>query len=153
MARFTAQVEVAADATAVWSTLVDWPAHARWVPLTRMSVLTPSGAGVGARFVARTGAGPLAFDDVMEVVDWRPPSATEPGTCRVVKQGRVVLGSAWLEVVPLAAGRCRASWTEDVEIVPVRLTRPLGPVFAVAGRLAFTRTLRAMAAEVEGGAR
>jgi hypothetical protein len=149
VARFTATVEVAAPAARVWQALVDWPAHGRWVPLTRVTVLTPSGAGVGARFVGRTGIGPLAFDDPMQVTEWVPPSGSDPGRCRVVKQGRVVRGAAWFTVVPLGTARCRVAWTEDVEITPARLTRPLRRLVEPAGRRAFTATLRQLAAEVE----
>jgi hypothetical protein len=39
-------------------------------------------------------------------------------------------------------------WTEDVEVAPVRLTRPFRRLVEPAGRLAFTRTLRRMAAEL-----
>ena len=150
MARFTATVPVDAPAERAWAALVDWPAHARWVPLTAVRVLTDSAEGVGARFCGRTGIGPLGFDDPMEVTRWEPPHGTEPGHCHVVKQGRVVLGEAWFDVVPLGPGRCRVDWTEDVEVVPVRLTRPLRGLLEPAGRLAFRSTLRRMAAEVEG---
>jgi hypothetical protein len=146
---FTAAVDVEAPVEATWAALVDWPSHARWVPFTRIRVLTPSGAGVGARFVARTGVGPLGFDDPMEIVLWQPPTADRPGECEVVKQGRVVLGGAHLEVAPLPGGRSRATWREEVEVVPVRLTRPFGRLIGAAARRAFTRTLRVMAAEVE----
>ncbi len=145
-------MDVDAPAERTWATLVDWPAHGRWVPLTRVRVLTPSGAGVGARFVGRSGIGPLGFDDPMEVVEWAPPSAGSPGRCAVVKQGRVVLGRASFEVADLPGGRSRVTWLEDVELAPVALTRPFAAVVALVGRLAFTRTLRAMAREVELGA-
>lgn len=149
MARFTAVVEVAAPAERTWAALVDWPAHGRWVPLTRVDVLTPSGAGVGARFVGRTGLGPLGFDDPMEVVRWEPPVEGRPGRCRVVKQGGVVRGEAWFEVHDLPGGRSRVAWTEDVVLVSALLTRAVRPLVELGGRIAFTRTLRAMAAEVE----
>jgi hypothetical protein len=48
--------------------------------------------------VARTGIGLLAFDGLMTVELWQPPSGDapgdRPGRCEVVKQGRVVLGGA-----------------------------------------------------------
>jgi hypothetical protein len=153
VARFTATVDVGAPATSTWAALVDWPAHGRWVPLTVVRVLTPSGSGVGARFVGRSGLGPVGFDDPMEVTEWQPPAGDRPGRCTVVKRGKVVLGSAWFEVAPLPAGRSRVSWTEQIELAPVALTRPFAAVVAAAGRFAFTRTLRAMAAEVERSAR
>jgi len=158
MVLFTARVEVDAPADRVWATITDWPAHGRWVPLTTVTVLTPSGEGVGARFVGRSGLGPLAFDDPMEVTRWQPPSGDladgsgRPGECHVVKQGRVVLGEAWFEVTPLPGGRSAVAWTEDVQVAPVALTRPFGRLLALGGRLAFTRTLRAMGAEAAGSA-
>jgi uncharacterized protein YndB with AHSA1/START domain len=147
VARFTAVVDTPAPPERTWKALTDWPSHGRWVPLTRVTVLTPSASGVGARFVGRTGLGPLAVDDPMEVVEWREPAPGVPGHCRVVKQGRVVLGEASFDVVEHAHGS-RVTWTEDVEIAPVRLTRPFGGLVALAGRLAFTRSLRAMAREL-----
>jgi len=151
VARFTATVDVAAPARQAWAALVDWPAHGRWVPFTRVRVLTDSGAGVGARFCGRTGIGPVAFDDPMEVTRWEPPHGAAAGHCRVVKQGRLVRGSAWFDVVPLGPQRCRVDWTEDVEVAPAVLTRPLRRLVEPAGRRAFAATLRRMAAEVEGG--
>lgn len=154
MATFEVVLDVPADVHRVWDAMVDWPAHGRWVPLTTVTVLTPSGAGVGARFVGRTGIGPLAFDDPMEVVEWRPPADGVPGRCRVVKQGRLVLGGAWFEVaaVPGPAGPgSRVTWVEEIEIAPARLTRPLGPLVAAAGKAGFTRALRVMAREVTSG--
>jgi hypothetical protein len=142
------QREVRAPAAVVWQALVDWPAHGRWVPLTRVSVLSESGEGVGARFVGRTGLGPVAFDDAMEVVRWEPPVAGSAGRCAVVKRGRLLLGTASFTVSPTAAGS-RVLWQEDVELAPVRLTRPFAPVLAWLGRVAFDRMLAAMAAEVE----
>jgi hypothetical protein len=117
------------------------------VPLTRVRVLTPASRGVGARFVGRSGVGPLAFDDPMEVVRWVEPEGLRPGFCVVVMQGRVVLGGAWFEVAPAPGGRSRVTWTEEIDILSPRLTRPFAPLVSLAGRLAFTATLRAMAAE------
>jgi hypothetical protein len=155
VARFEVVLDVQADVGTVWDLMVDWPAHGRWVPLTRVEVLTPSGAGVGARFVGRTGVGPLAFDDPMEVVEWRPPADGAAGRCAVVKQGRLVLGGAWFEVAPLPAPggpASRVTWVEEIEVVPVRLTRPFGPLLAALGRIGFTRALTVMAREAAGRA-
>ncbi len=149
MARFAATADSTASAQALWNVLVDWPAHGRWVPLTRVRVLTPSGAGVGARFVGRTGLGPLAFDDVMEVTRWTPPGGDRPGFCHVVKQGRLVLGEAWFEVAARPGGGSTVTWTEQIEIAPARLTRPFAPLLALAGRLAFARVLRRASREAQ----
>jgi len=151
VAAFAATVDVEATAEATWAVLVDWPRHSRWIPLTTVRVLTASDGGIGARFVGRSAIGPLGFDDPMEVVEWRPPAGDTAGRCSVVKQGRVVLGSAHFEVAALPGGRSRVTWAEDVEIAPVRLTRPFGRLLAIAGRLAFTRTLQQMAREAAAG--
>lgn len=157
MARFTVSQHVQAPATAVWETMVDWRRHGDWAPLTVVRVTTPRADGVGAGFVARTGAGPVAFDDPMTVELWRPPGGDAPddtpGRCEVAKHGRVVLGRAGFSVVPLAGGRCRVDWDEDVTVAPHRVTRLAGPLLSLVGRVGFGATLRAMAREVERGNR
>ena len=153
MARFTAVVRAPAPAARTWELLTDWPAHGRWVPLTVVRVVTPQARGVGARFTARTGLGPLAFDDPMEVVEWREPAPGRPGLVRLQKQGRLVLGSAEIEVEDVPGGGGEVRWTGDVQLVPVRLTRPFDRLVAALGRRAFERSLRAMARELASGGR
>lgn len=101
-----------------WLRLTDWPRHAAVVPLTRITVLTPPPTAVGTVFVARTGVGPLAFEDPMEVVVWRPPAL-----CRLVKRGRLVTGWAEIEVHPHGEGGSRVVWREELAV------RPLPPLF------------------------
>jgi hypothetical protein len=151
--RFVAAVEVAAPAPAVWAAMTDWPRHGRWVPLTTVRTLTARPDGVGARFVGRTGVGPFAFDDPMEVTEWLPPDdgRGSPGRCAVRKLGRVVRGTAAFDVAPVAAARTLVVWEYDLRLPPQPLTRRLGPVIAAAGRPAVTAALRAMAREVEAG--
>ncbi|GAA2655474.1 SRPBCC family protein [Paractinoplanes durhamensis] len=155
MARFTVVQEVGAPAGVVWAALVDWPRHGRWAPLTVVRTVTPRPDGVGAKFVARTGVGPLAFDDPMTVTLWQRPtgdgSADEPGRCEVAKSGRVVHGRAWFSVQPLPGSRSRVVWDEDVTVSPRRIMRFAGPLLSAAGRLGFTATLRAFAKDVEQG--
>jgi len=158
--RFVASVDVAAPAGDVWRLMTDWPAHGRWVPLTRVSVLTPLAGGVGARFVGRSslavvGLDVLGFDDPMQVTAWQPPDGSQPGRCEVRKLGRVVTGTAAFDVVTLPPqdGRplTRVVWEEDIEIAPRALTRLIAPLLALAGRLAFTATLKAMGRELTTG--
>lgn len=148
MARFRATLDVDGPVQEVWDRLTDWPAHSRWVPFTRVRVLTASGQGVGARFNGRTGVGPLGFDDPMEVTLWQPPTGGAAGRCEVVKLGGFVTGSAGFDVVPLGESRSRVVWDEEVEVPPRLLTRRLAAPLGWAGRVAFTRALRAMAAEL-----
>ncbi|GGU86463.1 hypothetical protein GCM10010260_19470 [Streptomyces filipinensis] len=99
-----------------WRRLTTWPRHADAVPLTRVRVLTPEPTGVGTRFVARSGLGPLAVDDVMEVTVWRPPTDGEGGLCRLEKRGRVVRGWAEIEVLAGPGGRSRVVWREELRV-------------------------------------
>lgn len=111
-----------------WRRLTDWPRHADVVPLTRVTVRTAPPTRVGTVFVARSGLGPLAFDDPMEVVAWNPPHDGTPGTCRLVKRGTLVTGWAEFEVHPADGGGSRVIWREDVRVrgLPGFTDRPLG---------------------------
>jgi carbon monoxide dehydrogenase subunit G len=116
----------------VWARVTDWRRHGDVVPLTRVTV-------DGDRFTARTGVGPVGFDDVMEVVSWDPPRR-----CRVEKRGRVVQGWAEIDVSPRDGGGSHLTWREDVHVRGV--PRFLAPLEALAGRLLFTRTVDALLA-------
>ncbi|SEO91912.1 SRPBCC family protein [Actinacidiphila rubida] len=119
-----------------WRRLTAWERHTSTVPLTRIDVRTPPPTGRGTVFVARTGLGPLGFDDPMEVTDWQPERH-----CRLEKRGRVVLGWAEIDVLPDPAGGPGAlvRWREDVRVRAV--PRGLDPVTTTAGRLIFGRVV------------
>ncbi|GAB2859685.1 SRPBCC family protein [Streptomyces deserti] len=99
-----------------WRRLTEWPRHGEVVPLTRVTVVTPAPTGEGTVFVARSGLGPLSFDDRMEVTVWQPPAEDTPGLCRLEKRGRVVLGWAEIEVRPGPGGRARVVWREELRV-------------------------------------
>ncbi|MGW2717464.1 SRPBCC family protein [Streptomyces sp. NPDC001492] len=99
-----------------WRRLTEWPRHGQVVPLTRVTVTTPPPTHEGTVVVARSGLGPLAFDDRMEVTVWRPPGDDTPGLCRLEKRGRVVTGWAEIEVRPGPGGRSRVVWREELGI-------------------------------------
>lgn len=147
MARFSVTVPVDAPVPAVWAAITDWPSHGAWIPLTRVSVLSERPDGVGAKFVGRSGVGPLAFDDPMVVTTWSPPVDGGPGYCRVEKVGRLLGGSASFRVEAAATGSS-LWWEEDVGVRPVALTRFADPVVARVGALLFGRSLRAFARSV-----
>ncbi|TXS44736.1 SRPBCC family protein [Streptomyces sp. t39] len=121
-----------------WRRVTDWPAHSAGVPLTSVSVTTPGPVGVGTVFVARTAAGPAAFDDPMEIVRWEPPAPGRAGACRLEKRGRTVTGWAEIEVRAVGTGSV-VLWVEDLRVRG--LPRALDPLLAHAGRLVFGRTL------------
>jgi hypothetical protein len=110
-----------------WRRLTDWPRHADVVPLTRVTVRTPPPTREGTVFVARSGLGPLAFEDPMEVAIWQPPRDGSPGRCRLVKRGTFVTGWAEIEAHPAADGGSRVVWREDLSVrwLPRVADRPL----------------------------
>lgn len=122
-----------------WRRLTVWERHADVVPLTRIRVVTLPPREAGTVFVARTGVGPLAFDDRMEVVVWRPPRDDTPGLCRLVKRGRLVLGWAEIEVRPAPGGGSQVVWREEVRVRG--LPRIIDPLLGRAGRLMFGRAV------------
>jgi hypothetical protein len=105
-------------------------------------VRTPPPTGEGTVFVARSGVGPVAFDDPMEVVTWRPPLDGSAGRCRLVKRGTFVTGWAEIEVRPVTGGGSRVLWREDLNVrwLPRFLDRPLG----WAGRWMFGRAVEGL---------
>ncbi|HET6861360.1 MAG TPA: SRPBCC family protein [Streptomyces sp.] len=141
MALFRIERRTHLSADEAWRRLTAWERHGAHVPLTRVRVTTPSPTGPGTVFVARTGAGPLGFDDPMEVVRWEPPRADGPGRCRLEKRGSVVLGWAEFDVRSVPGGAC-VVWTEELRV------RGLPGVFdgaiVRAGRLLFGRELRSL---------
>jgi len=122
-----------------WRRLTRWERHGDTVPLTRVTARPPGPTRPGTVVVARTGAGPLAFDDTMEVTVWRPPRGDAPGRCRLEKRGRVVGGWAEIEVGAGPGGRTRVVWREELD---VRLLPSFfDGLLARSGRHVFGRTV------------
>ncbi|MEU6534543.1 SRPBCC family protein [Streptomyces sp. NPDC047000] len=122
-----------------WRRLTEWSRHGDVVPLTRVTVVTPPPTRVGTVFVARSGIGPLAFDDRMEVTVWRPPEDGGPGFVRLVKRGRVVRGWAEIEVCEGPGGRSRVIWREELGVR--FLPGAFDPVVLAAARSVFGRAV------------
>ncbi|MEV4784374.1 SRPBCC family protein [Streptomyces tuirus] len=114
MANFLLERTVPLPLDEAWRRITRWPRHGEAVPLTVVRVEPPGPTRAGSRVVARSGAGPLAFDDPMEVTVWQPPKDGTAGVCRLEKRGRVVLGWAELEVRPGPGGRTRVIWREEI---------------------------------------
>ena len=131
-----------------WRRLTTWERHSATVPLTRITVRTPPPSGPGTVFVARTGVGPIGFDDPMRVVTWEPDRY-----CRLQKTGRVVTGWAEIEVRPDGSGTSGQAapaeadasagsivrWREELRVRGVPAA--LDPVTVAAGRFIFGRVL------------
>jgi hypothetical protein len=140
MALFEVSARTSLSPEETWRRLVDWPKHAAPVPLTSIRVLTSTTSDVGTVFVARTGLGPVGFDDPMEVTEWAPPTDDEAGFCRLEKRGSAVTGWAELTVTPEPGGGSTAIWREDVHVwkLPGLFDWPT----AMSSRLLLGRVLR-----------
>ena len=120
----------------VWERLWDLDRHTAAIPLTTVhgGTLQP-----GASFTARTGVGPLGFDDEMEVVEFDPPRHAV-----IVKVGRVLHGR--IEVDLRAAGpdtRVRWRQTFGAAGVPDALARYAAPAVRAGYLTALRRLTRA----------
>jgi uncharacterized protein YndB with AHSA1/START domain len=124
--RIEERIAVAAPPEVVWEAVTDWEAQQDWILATKMRV-EPGGHGLGERFTATTGLGPIGFADDMEVTLWDPPHRVD-----VRHLGKVVRGTASFIVEP-APGGSWFTWVEELEL-------PLGQAglagFKVAGPLA-----------------
>ncbi len=131
----------AADA---WARLTDWEQHTGLIPFTSVTLTPGPAEGVGSGFNARTAVGPIRFDDAMEVTHWRPPTASEPGVCRIVKRGRTVVGWAVLTVRPEGSGSV-VTWHERANF---RLAGPfLNWPNALAGKAVFAKLVDGLLAD------
>jgi hypothetical protein len=127
-----AAVELGLSQQQAWAAVTDWEGQSRWMPLTVVTVVGGDG-GLGTRLSARTGLGRLSFVDPMVIDVWEPPRR-----CEVEHLGRVVRGRGIFTVEELATGRCRVSWTEEVDGLAARAT-------VAASRLALGWALRRFA--------
>lgn len=142
----------------VWARVADPAGHR--LPLTRVQV-PAAGLGVGVRFVARTGLGPLRFADPMIVTRWSPPDrpgrgpdadppapteAEDEAEYAVVKVGRVLTGWAQVRLRALNGRRTALVWTEQISLKPSALGPLLQPLTDRAVAAMFGRAVDAMLA-------
>lgn len=134
LVRFTVRHHFAEDARVVWDELVDWPAHADWIPATRVEVAPGDPQAVGGEFTAWTGIGRLSLEDRMRVtaIDWDDERGA--GSCAVDKLGPILTGEARFTVRPDGVG-ATLEWTEDVDVK--YLPALLAPVAARIGAAGF----------------
>lgn len=130
---FTVNTRWPVDGERLWAALTDWASHGDWVPATSVRLLHGAGE-VGTRFVARTGVGPLAFDDHMTV------TVLDPMTRRAVveKTGPLLFGEAGFSIIETPTG-CQLSWFEDVTVP--RAPKALGWVATYPARASFVIAL------------
>ena len=134
-------VDVDAPVEQTWAGATDWAGQGEWMLGTRVWPTVQAGQGVGGGIEAFTGVGPLGVLDRMQITLWEPPRR-----CHVLHLGRVVRGTGAFEVEPLADGRSRFVWREDLDL-PLGLLGRLGwplvrPVFAFGVQLSLRRFAR-----------
>lgn len=123
-----------------WGRLWDDRRHTAAVPLTT-ALFPPAAVRAGSKLIARTAIGRLGFDDVMNVVVWRPPHRAQ-----LRKVGRVLQGSVRVELTEHAASNgpaTRVSWSQSVVVsqLPAALVRPVIPLIALGYRTALRKIL------------
>jgi hypothetical protein len=145
------QVDVAVPAERLWDYVTDWPRQGEWMPQTRVEPVDDRDPahGVGGRFRAWSGLGPVGFWDDMTITTWER-AADGGGVCEVLHMGKVVRGEGVFEVLATGPASSRFLWQEMAAV-------PLGRVGAagwgVLGRPALERLvdlgLRRMKARLE----
>ncbi len=112
--------------------------HGDFIPLT--TITSDEGPiGVNWTFTARSGFGPLALPDRMEVSIWDPPHEF-----RIDKLGPVLDG--WAHVHFAREGSdTRVVWREHIMVRPHTVGRVLGRVLDPGNQLMFGRALDKMA--------
>lgn len=104
-------VDIRAEPEVVFEALVDWVHQGEWMLGTKVHPTSGEGRGVGATISAFTGVGPVGFTDPMEITVWEPPLR-----CHVRHLGRIVRGTGAFDITPIAAGRSRFTWSEQLEL-------------------------------------
>ncbi len=135
---------VPASVEQVFAAVADLADYGRYIPLTTIEH-DRGPIGVGWRFTARTGLGPVALVDRMKVTRWEPSHGFG-----VVKLGPVLDG--WAEVhLTAEAGGTRLVWREEIVPRPAALGRRLAPLSDRLTALLFGRAVDAMAARAVAG--
>jgi hypothetical protein len=138
---FSVTRDLPLPARAVFEELIDWKAHADWVPLTRVEIISGDG-GSGTEFVATSGVGPLALPDRMRIDELD----SEAMTVRVTKIGPLLSGEVRLAVTVIDERSCHLEWVEDIRVpgLPSFLAAPT----AAAARRAFSISINKMARKI-----
>lgn len=114
--RVAREVVLPCSIAEAWAVLVDWERQADWMrDADRVQVVSAAREGVGVRLAVKTRLfGVPAFTEPIEVTGWNPPHRL------VIRHGRPVAGEGTWELVAVAGGETRFTWTEEVALaVPV----------------------------------
>ena len=145
MAHFEVHLDSTLPAPEAWRRVLDLHAHSAVIPLTTVTgeAMTADGLVQGSRFVARTGVGPVGFDDVMVVDSIAAPTTETAGEARIHKEGKAIRGTITLRVTPMAAGST-VVWSQQIGVRGV--PGLLDPVVSRVARTAYGTTLRRLLA-------
>jgi hypothetical protein len=145
MVHFQVRIDTPRRADEAWDRVLDLRLHDRLIPFTRITSGKVPAAELrpGSAFLARTGLGPLGFDDAMVVTDLTAPVDDSAGLARIRKQGRIIRGFIELRVTPRPVGS-RVEWDQEITVWGV--PRVFGCVVARASRAAYGMALRRLLA-------
>ncbi|TQS46632.1 SRPBCC family protein [Cryptosporangium phraense] len=137
----TVRVMVDADIETAFAAATDWPAQARWIPLTSVKVVEGDGRSLGSVVHAFTGIGRVGFLDVFTVVGWDPPHSVQ-----VVHTGRLIRGPGAFHLTEYGRQRTEFAWSEELYLpfgrageVAWAVARPLAAAALKAGLRRFAR--------------
>jgi carbon monoxide dehydrogenase subunit G len=139
----SSDVRIAAPREQVWQLVTDWERQGEWIPLTRVWRTGGTPGAVGETLTARTGVGPLAFDDTMTLLE-----VEAPARCLVEHTGRVVRGLGEFRLSE-SADSTHLVWVEQVDVPGGRFAPLLWRVASPLVSLAFGFTLRRLARRAE----
>jgi len=145
MAHFEVQIDTRRSPGDAWDRVLDLRLHDLLIPFTRITSgkVPAAELGSGSAFVARTGLGPLGFDDPMVVEELVRPSGGSAGLARIRKHGKVIRGSIELRITPQPGGS-RVRWSQEITVWGV--PRALGWMTARVSRAAYGMALRRLLA-------
>ena len=145
MAHFEVQIDTRRSPGDAWNRVLDLRLHDLLIPFTRITSgkVPAAELGSGSAFAARTGLGPLGFDDPMVVEELVRPSGGSAGLARIRKHGKVIRGSIELRITPQPGGS-RVKWNQ--EITAWGIPRALGWMTARVSRAAYGMALRRLLA-------
>ena len=145
MAHFEVQIDTRRSPGDAWDRVLDLRLHDLLIPFTRITSgkVPAAELGSGSAFVARTGLGPVGFDDPMVVEELVRPSDDSAGLARIRKHGKVIRGSIELRITPQPGGS-RVKWNQEITVWGV--PRALGWMTARVSRAAYGMALRRLLA-------
>ena len=112
MAGFEIRLEPELPAAEAFRRILDLDAHTELIPFT---IVRHHGVAAGSRIVARTGFGPVGFDDAMVIEAYAEPGGG-PGRCRIRKTGRWIRGEIELVVTPRGDSACSVRWRQLIRV-------------------------------------